>query len=440
MTFSLKRSGSACRFGREFASAFSAACLMAAAATAIPAGPAEAQSRWRSETPDAPIQNLVREWQPSFDATVTPRQLGAPQIDSAILSASTIPAMLGAINRYAAIASKGGWPAIPEGPALRVGMRDDRVLALRRRLAVTGDLQQQAGNTRTFDSFVEHGVRRFQFRHGLNPDGVVGGDTLRALNVPAFERLKQLRTNVVRINTFMKDLPSSYLLVNIPGAEIEAVEGGVVVSRHTAIVGKPERETPVLVSKVHELNFNPYWHVPVSIVERDIIPQMLKDPGYLERYVIRVYDQKGNEVDPKTIDWHTLDPEKYLFRQDPGEDINSLGAVKLNFANKYAVFLHDTPQKKLFSENARYYSSGCVRVQNIEQLIVWLLRDNDDGPWTRQKIESVIRSGERLDVAVKKPKPLYTVYITAWASPNGLVHFRRDIYNRDIPGPTAAAN
>ncbi|HSM20380.1 MAG TPA: murein L,D-transpeptidase, partial [Hyphomicrobiales bacterium] len=101
---------------------------------------------------------------------------------------------------------------------------------------------------------------------------------------------------------------------------------------------------------------------------------------------------------------------------------------------------HDTPQKKLFSENARYYSSGCVRVQNIEQLIVWLLRDNDDGPWTRQKIESVIRSGERLDVAVKKPKPLYTVYITAWASPNGLVHFRRDIYNRDIPGPTAAAN
>jgi murein L,D-transpeptidase YcbB/YkuD len=417
----------------------SAICLIAAAT--LPASRLEAQGRQDHVPVDAPVEAGVSEWQPSFDATtLTPLELGAPRIDEAILSAGTIPAMLDAINRYAAIVSRGGWPTIPNGPMLRVGVRDNRVMLLRQRLAMTGDLEQQAGNTRTFDSFVERAVRRFQFRHGLNPDGAVRDETLEALNVPALERLKQLRTNVVRINTFVEDLPPRYVLVNIPGAEIEAVDGGLVASRHTAIVGKAERETPVLISKVHELNFNPYWHVPESIVRRDIIPQMQKDPGYLARYVIRVYDQKGGEVDPNSIDWNTLDSKTYLFRQDPGEDINSLGAVKINFANEFAVFLHDTPQKKLFSENSRYFSSGCVRVQNIEHLLLWLLRDNDGEAWSRQKIDAVIRSGERLDVAMKRPTPLYIVYITGWASPNGLVHFRNDVYRRDVPGATAAAN
>lgn len=428
--------------GRRLGAGLSAAFLLAGIATVLLPGHADAQERGRGglERVDSLVEHGVSEWQPSFDANFDPRELGAPAIDGAILSEATIPAMLNAIDRYAAIVSSGGWPVIPDGPTLRVGIRDARVALLRRRLAVTGDLQQPSGDQRTFDSFVEHAVRRFQFRHGLRPDGAVRGETLDALNVPAFDRLNQLRTNVVRINTFRKDLPESYLLVNIPAAEIEAVDNGIVATRHTAIVGRPERETPVLISKVRELNFNPYWHVPESIVARDIIPQMQKDPGYLQRYVIRVYTQKGEEVDPASIDWHNLDPKKYLFRQDPGEDINALGAVKLNFANPYAVFLHDTPQKNLFAENFRYFSSGCVRVQNIEQLLLWLLRDNDGEDWSYETIQALIRSGKRVDVALKRPKPLYIVYVTAWASANGLVQFRNDAYRRDVPGPTAAAS
>lgn len=388
---------------------------------------------------DQIVTGGVSEWQPEFDVNFNRRELGAPEIDYATLSGVTLPSMMQAIDRYAAIVSSGGWPAIPDGKMLRVGMRDQRVALLRRRLIITGDLQERKGaNPHAFDTFVEHAVRRFQFRHGLRPDGAVRDETLTALNVPAMDRLRQLRTNVVRINTFAAGLPDRYIMVNIPAAEIEAVENEVVVSRHTAIVGKPDRQTPVLSSKIHELNFSPFWNVPQSIVERDIIPQMQKEPDYLQRYIIRVYNQKGDEVDPKTIDWFSEDPKKYVYRQDPGEDINSLGAVKLNFANAYAVFLHDTPQKQLFDENYRAYSSGCVRVRNIEELITWLLKGNDEEYWSRNKVTAVIRTGERIDVELREQMPLFVVYVTAWASPNGLVHFRDDLYGRDNVGPTAA--
>lgn len=408
-----------------------------ALATAAMLHPAAAQE----SRVDALVTGGVSEWQPEFDANFNPRELGAPEIDYATLSGVTIPSMQQAIDRYAAVVSRGGWPAIPHGQMLRVGVRDQRVAILRKRLIISGDLRpQQGGRPEVFDSFVEHAVRRFQYRHGLRPDGAVREDTMAALNVPAMERLQQLRTNVVRVNTFAAGLPERYVMVNIPAAELEAVENEIVVSRHATIVGKQDRQTPVLSSKIHELNFNPFWHVPQSIVEKDIIPQMQTDPDYLSRYIIRVYDGKGNEIDPATIDWYGEKARTYRYRQDPGEDLNSLGAVKLNFSNKHAVFLHDTPQKQLFSDNARYYSSGCVRVQNIEELITWLLNGNDEEYWSRNKVDAVIRSGERVDVSLQQPMPLFLVYITAWATPNGTVHFRPDVYGRDVPGPTASTD
>lgn len=384
------------------------------------------------------ISNTASEWQQSFDATVTPRELGATDTDYATLSSGTIPAMQEAVDRYAGIVSAGGWPEVPDGPALKLGMRDERVAILRKRLLISGDLEKNSGKAQTYDSFVQLAVRKFQYRHGLRTDGVVRGGTLKAINVSAMERLRQLRTNVVRIHTFQAGLPSRYVMVNIAAAEIEAVDDGIVVSRHTAIVGRADRQTPVLASKVYELNFNPFWHVPQSIVERDIIPRMQEDPGYLQKYIIRVYNQKGEELDPAAIDWHSDEPKKYVYRQDPGEDINSLGAVKINFSNQHAVFLHDTPQKDLFATNDRNYSSGCVRVQNIEQLITWMLRTNDPGYWSREKVDAIIASGERLDVGLKSSIPLFMIYISAWTSPNGPVHFRDDVYERDGPGTTAA--
>ena len=242
-------------------------------------------------------------------------------------------------------------------------------------------------------------------------------------------RLNQLMTNIQRLNEMVaKDLGQRFVMVNIPAASIEAVENGVVVQRHVAIVGKIDRQTPILESKITNLNLNPYWHAPASIVRKDIIPLMQKDPTYLERSDIHIYDGKGNEIPPQSIDWHSDEAEKYLFRQDPGKN-NAMASVKINFPNPYAVYMHDTPQQSLFSELMRFESSGCVRVQNVRDLIVWLARDTPG--WDRQHIEQVIAARERQDVNLTTPVPVYFTYISAWATDPSIPQFRDDIYHRD---------
>ena len=226
-------------------------------------------------------------------------------------------------------------------------------------------------------------MKRFQARHGIQPDGVIGETTFAALNIPANVRLAQLATNLTRLKMLTAKLPSPrFVMVNIPAASVEAVENGVVVSRHTAVVGKVERPSPIVNSKITEINFHPYWTVPASIIKKDLIPLVQKDPNYLTDYRIRVYDQKGNELNPAKINWNTDEATRYLFRQDPFEE-NSLGTVKINFPSPEGVYMHDTPHKGLFNDDYRFDSSGCVRVQNIRELIVWLLRDTPAGRATR---------------------------------------------------------
>ena len=318
---------------------------------------------------------------------------------------------------------------MPDTVTLRVGVRHDNVRVLRTRLMMSGDLDQQAGISEIFDSYVEAGVRRFQQRHGVVPDGVVRRDSFAALNIPVGPRLQQLETNLVRVRAMSGYLGDRYVMVNIPAAALEAVENGSVVSRHTAIVGKVDRQTPILSSRIHELNFNPYWTVPVSIIRRDLIPKMQEDPTYLARNRIRIFDwRSGDELQPEQIDWTTEQATEYMFRQDPGE-INSLGTVKINFHNQHQVYLHDTPTRTLFGEDYRFLSSGCVRVQNIRELVTWLLRD--EAGWNRARVDEVIRTGERLDVRITNPSAIYTNYITAWSTSDGIVNFRDDIYGRD---------
>ena len=222
-------------------------------------------------------------------------------------------------------------------------------------------------------------------------------------------------------------LGDRYVAVNIPAAQIEAVEGDRVVQRHTAIVGKIDRQTPILDSKINEVIINPYWNAPESIVRKDIIPIMRKDPQYLTNNSIRLLAPDGTEVDPATIDWSTEDAAKYRFRQDPGK-INAMASVKINFPNEHAVYMHDTPQQSLFNKLMRFDSSGCVRVQNVRDLVTWLLRDTG---WNRQRFEQTIKSGENTPVALANPVPVHFTYISAWASGDGVVHFRDDIYARD---------
>ncbi|WP_244299243.1 L,D-transpeptidase family protein [Roseibium aquae] len=368
------------------------------------------------------------EWEDRFQNTMD--SLRAMESSAPTLSPETADYVAAAIDRYSRIVQIGGWGRISgQGRPLRIGATDPRVVELRQRLIASGDLEQTAGLSTTFDSYVDAGVRRFQMRHGLIPDGVVGESTIVALNVPADLRLRQLETNLVRLRSMSGFLGDRYVMVNIPAAEIEAVENGHVRSRHTAVVGKIDRQTPILNSKIYELNFNPYWTVPRSIIRKDLIPKMNQDPQYLEKNKIRIFDWSGNELSWQQIDWNTDEATQYKFRQEPGE-INSLGTVRINFHNQHQVYLHDTPSKTLFGSDYRFHSSGCVRVQNVRELITWLLQSTTPG-WDRAQVDAVIRSGAREDVQLKSKIPLYMTYITAWANADGVIHFREDIYNRD---------
>lgn len=378
------------------------------------------------------LANLMgrSEWRQQFD----PSSQGIPpqvRAESPIVGDATVRALEEAAQRYEAYAVMGGWQPIPDNVTLRLGVSHPSVALLRQRLMVSGDMPNSIPVTNVFDSFVEAGVKRFQSRHGIITDGVVGRITINALNVPAEVRVAQLRLNQERIREYVRKVPARYVMVNIPGAEIEAVNNNRVEGRYNAVVGKIDRQTPILDSRIHELNFNPYWTVPKSIIRRDLIPIMQTDPEYLTRYRIRIFDQRGNEIDPQAVNWQSDEAVQYTLRQDPGS-INSMGSVKINFHNSHAVYLHDTPSKNLFGTNQRFHSSGCVRVQNVRELLVWLLQEDSD--WSRGKVDAVIRDGERIDVALRRPVPIFKVYFTAWVSEDGAVHFREDIYNRDGMG------
>jgi murein L,D-transpeptidase YcbB/YkuD len=249
--------------------------------------------------------------------------------------------------------------------------------------------------------------------------------------VPAQDRLNQLHINAMRVEAAAAKLSDRYVVVNIPAAGIEAVEAGTVAQRHTAVVGRIDRQTPILRSRIHQINFNPYWHVPKSIIQKDLIKFMNEDPEYLTKFRIHIYDGKGRELQPTEINWSTNEAVNYMFRQEPGAE-NSMGHVKINFNNPHDVYLHDTPTKSLFGENARFHSSGCVRVEDVDKFVAWILRDN--GGWDVPTVDAIFASNERLDVKVNNPVPIHTTYITAWANRQGTVSFRDDVYQFDAAG------
>jgi len=393
----------------------------------------------RAEEAD-PLQDLMQrnqegEFSRSFDAAANSKRM--PSTTLPTLSPATTQTTEAALAQYEQIVAQGGWPVVPPAERLRVGMKHPSVKPLRERLIAAGDLDTRVGINDIYDTYVEAAVRRFQARHGLSVDGVVREPTLRSLNVPAEARLNQLRTNIVRLRAFSGALGPRSVMANIPAAWIEAVENGVAVSRHTAVAGKPDRPSPDIQSKIVEINFNPYWTVPVSIVRKDLIPKMQAEPDYLSKYRIRIFDQRNNELTPAQINWYSEEAVNYRFKQDPGV-LNSLGTMRINFPSAHGVYMHDTPFKNLFGEDDRFHSSGCMRVQNVRDLVYWLLSETPG--WSRAEIDQVIKSGERKDARVAKPVPLFWVYITAWATPDNVVQFREDIYNRDGLGQYAAAN
>jgi murein L,D-transpeptidase YcbB/YkuD len=379
----------------------------------------------RAAQSDPSDREFIKEWE------ATPPR-GYPT-----LSPANLPALRAAIQRYTAIAAAGGWERVPE-VQLQPGAVDPGVRPLRQRLLLSGDLED-SNPSDSFDYYVEKALRRYQASNGLAPTGNLDRQTVLALNVPARVRLLQLKVNLARLTAFPEAPGRKYVVVNIPSAQIEAIEDGRVVSRHSGVVGKPDRPTPLLTSAIHELNFNAVWHLPPTVIEKDLVPKgrdmARHGQSVLAKYHIDAYAGDGRKLNPAAVDWASPQAKSLTYRQQPGPD-NPLGFVKINFNNSHSVYMHDTPSQSLFGRNFRAASSGCVRVHGIEQLAAWVLADQG---WRMEHVLHMKESGERRDVTLKKPVPLYFVYVTAWASPDGVVQFRRDIYLKDGAGEAAAA-
>lgn len=362
------------------------------------------------------------------------------------LSRENITATRNVIKQYAELVERGGWALLPP-IELRTGMSHPAVVQLRKRLQATGDLQAYGGYPEIYDSYVEHAVKKVQTRHGMPATGFLDKSTIEVLNVPVSARLRQLRINLPRLESLSANLPAGkYVVVNIPSAQIEAINNNQVVSRHTGVVGKPDRPSPMVNSAIEEINFNKDWFVPPTVLKSDLVPRgrALQGKGggqdALTEHKIDAYAdfaayQKGRKIDPMSIDWNSDAPLRYFYVQNGGPE-NPLGFVKLNFQSPHHVYMHDTAAPSIFSQSFRAESSGCVRVQNVHQLAAWLLEENG---WTVQQVLRMKQTGERLNIRLKKRVPLFWNYITAWGTPDGTVQIRRDIYRRDSGGALASA-
>lgn len=337
-----------------------------------------------------------------------------------------------ALAHYRNLQAEGGWARIPDGPTLRVGDSDARVQLLAQRLQYTGDLT--TANTDSFTVALEQGIKRFQTRHGLQSDGAVGPATLAALNMPVEQRINQIIWNLERWRWSPADFGERYLLVNVAGFYLEVVERGETTLAMDVIVGQPYRRTPVFSDRMTYLVLSPYWHVPHSIASKDKLPLIKKDVGYLAKMGYSVFQGWGPNAqiaDPTALDWASLSASNfpYRLRQDPGPQ-NALGKVKFMFPNKFNVYLHDTPQRELFSRAERSFSSGCIRLSQPLELAAHLLRDQPR--WTPERIAQAASQKQETVVQFTQPMPVHLQYWTAWSTPSGEIHFRRDIYERDV--------
>jgi murein L,D-transpeptidase YcbB/YkuD len=375
-----------------------------------------------------------------------------------------------ALVRYRAIAAAGGWPLVPDGKPLERGMKEPRVAVLRERLRATGDLppaaeerllypgapgvgvaalvgelvraamEEPAPESPTkpvpedlYDAGLEEGVKAFQRRHGLAADGKVGRETLEALRVPVEKRIAQLLVNLERWRWAPRDLGTRHVMVNLPAFELEAVEQGQTVLRMPVIIGEPEWSTPILQDEVEYLVLHPTWYVPSKITAEEVLPKLQEDPGAAARMGLTTYDRAmGEPVDPGTVDWSGLQAGSlpYRFAQDPG-DSNPLGQVKFMLPNRFSIYLHDTPNPKLFAEAHRAFSHGCIRVSEPAKLADFLLRGHEG--WTEESLAAEMEQakGKQRRVDLPAPVPVYLLYWTSFVGTDGRVQFRPDVYRQD---------
>ena len=334
-----------------------------------------------------------------------------------------------ALENYRAIAAKGGWPKVPPNMRIKAGQSGGFTAALASRLAASGDYSgapSASARAAVYNVSLQEAVKRFQRRHGLTDDGVVSPLVTAEMNVPVEARIRQIELNMERWRWLPRDLGDRHILVNIPEMRLDVWDHGTTPVSMRVVVGKPDTQTPIFNDKMTYIVFAPVWNVPDDIAQKETLPAMLADPGFLNRMNMEVMDASGNHVDPTTIE--LASPEKYRFRQRPGT-ANALGLVKFMFPNQFNVYLHDTPVDSLFARASRSFSHGCVRLEEPEKLAAYVLHDQPE--WTAERITEAMHAGEERIVKLKKSIPVYLGYWTARATLDQQVQFRKDVYGID---------
>lgn len=338
------------------------------------------------------------------------------------------------LKRHRMLAADGGWPEVADGPTIRPGTDDARLGILARRLAISGDLADDSAWTESsgYDAVLQAAVRRFQARHGLEVDALVGQLTLRALNVPVEQRIDQIQLNLERARVRLNARVDDFIQVNIAGFRAYVVRDGAVVWKTRVIVGDLDNETPEFSATLNHVVFNPDWTVPYKIATEEMLPDIRQDPEFFARGKYQLFDHDGTLVDPHSVDWSPIHVGNFPFRlvQQPGPQ-NQLGQIKFMFPNEFSVYMHDTPRKLLFEKSSRAFSHGCIRVDQPFSLAEVVLRGEG---WTREQIESRIASGETSTVNLEKPLPVFISYWTAEVDERGEINFYDDIYGRDTTG------
>ena len=373
---------------------------------------------------------------PSFDVVAALTEgVRRPTTFPALLAALPPPAkeygwLVEALRRYRSIAARSAWPVVPPGAALRVGDDDARVAAIRARLAAEDERVSASTPTR-FDGRLDADVRRFQARHGLAVDGVVGEATVRALNVPASDRIRQIILNLERWRWLPRDLGPRHITVNAADATLRVAEDGRTVLTSRVVVGDPQHPTPVVQAQVEAVILNPTWNVPTSIAAQEILPRLRENRRYLAENDIVILERRESDPFGLAVDWSAVSADAFPFRlqQRPGPD-NPLGRIKLDVPNRFDVYLHDTPTRALFARPRRTASHGCIRVERADDLAAHVLSD-ETGRWTPRRLAEAIAGGGSSRIPVARPLPVYILYWTAFGGPAGLVEFRDDVYGRD---------
>ena len=334
------------------------------------------------------------------------------------------------LERHREIAATGGWPTVPSGPTIRPESTDTRLQTLAQRLAVTGDLAVNYVATVTrYDLPLQDAVRKFQARHGLEEDGLVGRKTLQALNVLTEERIDQIRLNLDRTRNRLASQADNSILVNVAGFRAYVIRDRKIVWTMKVIVGEKENRTPLFEASLQHIVLNPTWTVPYSIASKEMLPKIKSDPGYLASGGYQLFNGDGGLTDPSTVDWSTIHERNFPFTivQQPGP-ANQLGQIKFIFPNDYSVCMHDTPSRRLFAKASRTFSHGCIRVDEPIDLAEVLLAEEG---WTRARIDAELKNKEPKTVVLSEPLPVVVSYWTAEVDDRGVIRFYEDIYERD---------